>query len=181
MENVENLTTLSKSGISSSQETLNSETPENGGFTELAPISEVEQRKRKHDSGENVFEAIESESSEQFRSQFQSAFHQSRISLSQSNVAENSGTFSQKMMKLTEASELIQEHAQQMDNFERERNRQKVLEKRRLQEELLKNSSLKHPMVQVGAAQDLDVNGKYTTDTHKIVTTCRCSHKKKMC
>ena len=47
-----------------------------------------------------------------------------------------------------------------MDNFERERDRQKVLDKRRLQEELLKNSILRSPMVQVGAAQDLDVNGK---------------------
>ena len=47
-----------------------------------------------------------------------------------------------------------------MDKFERERDRQKVLDKRRLQEELLKNSILRPPMVQVGAAQDLDVNGK---------------------
>ena len=111
MENVENLTTLSKTGISSSQETLNSnDTPGNGGFTELVPISELEQRKRKHDSGEKEFETTEAESTEQFKSQFQSAFEQSQISLSRSNFTQSSGSFSHKMMKLTEASELIQEH-----------------------------------------------------------------------
>ena len=114
MENVENLTSLSKSGLSSSQETLDSK--ESTTFTELVAISETEQRKRKNDSGDQNNEEKENNNVEVHRKRplLSSSFDSpSSIHPQYSNITNSATSFEMrdKINALSEASEIIQEHA----------------------------------------------------------------------